>query len=46
MKSTLSLDILEQIVIVWAPGSDGPQMELQIGMTSAGDQQMEAAWQP
>ena len=28
---------------VWAPGSDGPQMELQIDMVPAGGQQMEAA---
>ena len=28
---------------VWAPDDGGPQMELQIDMTSAGDQQMEAA---
>ena len=28
---------------VWAPDDGGPQMELQIDMMSAGDQQMEAA---
>ena len=28
---------------VWEPDDGGPQMELQIDMTSAGDQQMEAA---
>ena len=31
---------------VWAPEDGGPQFELQIDMMSAGDQQMEAAWQP
>ena len=28
---------------VWAPEDGGPQLELQIGMVSVGDQQMEAA---
>ena len=28
---------------VWAPEDGGPQLELQIDMMSAGDQQMEAA---
>ena len=28
---------------VWAPDDGGPQMELQIDMTSVGDQQMDAA---